>query len=111
MGLSPRLKKMICSGLLLFGEPHFVVRTTAVRLLRLWIPIANAQVVAKNGLVRPPLEKIVRLERHFSPSARQIDGEMRNRQSTGVPPQAFDDLDPFGDGRSKMLQALSQIHL
>lgn len=47
----------------------------------------------------------------FAAAPRRVDHERGDAEPGGVPPQAFDDLNPLGDGGSEVLQADAQVAL
>src|SRR5690606_13029424 len=48
---------------------------------------------------------------HFPAAARSVDYKGRYRLPRHVPPQVFDNLDSFGDGRAEVLDPLGKVAL
>ena len=57
------------------------------------------------------LEDVVRLQRHLAPPTGEIHREVWDSEPARPPSELFDDLDPFGQGRPKVLAPLGHVHL
>ena len=75
-------------------------------ILRLDIPGDHAFVVAEDVDVVALADQVARVDGHFSTAAGEIDHELRDRESGGVPGQVLDDLDPFAQRGAEVGDAL-----
>src|SRR5438552_12538031 len=61
-----------------------------------------AFVIADDDFFVVVIENVTGIDRHFSAATRGVDDKLRHSVAGGVPAQAFDDLDAFGDGGAQV---------
>src|SRR5436309_9519951 len=59
-------------------------------------------VIADDDFFVVVIENVTGIDRHFSAATRGVDDKLRHSVTGGVPAQAFDDLDAFGDGGAQI---------